>query len=132
MDLLAREKWAPHALSVLRIGFAYIILFNGWERIRENPPITFDGTNDAIATSLFWVEITLAVLLLVGLFSRLSATVIFMGMAFNYIVNSIAHGQFPPYIIDDRWLLMCLVSGFLAAAGPGPWSVDQMRGNLRI
>ena len=122
------EYWAPRLLSVLRMVCGYIVLFNGWERIRENPPVVFTGATDSIEAILFWVGLACGALLLVGLFTRLVATFLFLVTALKYALFTVVYGHYPPLIFDDRLLLFCFVFLFVSAAGPGQWGLDALRG----
>lgn len=123
----SNEYWTPRLLSVLRMVCGYIVLFNGWERIRENPPVSFSSATDAIAAVLFWIGLACGFLLLIGLLTRVAAFLLFLATSLTYALYSIVFGHYPPFIFDDRLLLFCFVFLFISAAGPGQWGIDTLR-----
>jgi putative oxidoreductase len=68
---------------------------------------------------------------MIGLFSRLSAFVLSGQMAAAYFIGHMdktgAPGWHPLNNGGTAAILFCFACLYLAAAGPGPWSVDAMR-----
>ena len=76
------------------------------------------------------IELVLGVLLVIGLFSRISAFLASGLMAFAYFIGHAPRGIFSPLANGGTLAIMfCFAFLYLAAAGPGPWSADAaMRG----
>jgi putative oxidoreductase len=74
------------------------------------------------------IELVFGLLLVIGLFSRLSAFILSGLTAVAYFIAHMPLGFFP--LLNGGELAALYSFGFLylAAAGPGPWSVDAMRG----
>ena len=89
--------WAPYLLAILRIMTALLIE-------------TVGG----------W-------LLLVGLFTRPAAFVLAGEMAVGYFLVHAPLGIFPALNAGELAILFCFIFLYMAAAGPGAWSIDEMR-----
>lgn len=70
------------------------------------------------------IEITLAPLLIIGLFTRPVAFVLSGLMAFAYFLGHAPRGFFPSANGGSLAIMYCFVCFFLAYAGGGPWSAD--------
>ncbi len=121
-------KYAPQALSLLRIVAALIFLFHGSAKLFGWPetPMPMPPVG-----SLFWfggvLELFGGLLLLVGLFSRFVAFILSGEMAVAYWMVHAPQSTFPIQNQGDAAILYCFVFLLIAAAGPGPWSLDAMR-----
>jgi putative oxidoreductase len=123
------SNWTPSVLSLLRIMSALLLLQHGTSKILKFP---HNPNYDNIKVfSLIWfagmLELVFGSLLTVGLFTRIAAFVLSGEMAFAYFM-----GHFPRHFIPilnngNLAVLYCFVFFYLAFAGPGPWSIDQMR-----
>jgi putative oxidoreductase len=71
--------------------------------------------------------------LLIGLFARGAAFVLSGEMAFAYFIGHASHGNvlMPMLNQGEAAVLYCFIFLFLAAGGPGAWSVDVARGAAR-
>jgi putative oxidoreductase len=123
------SRWAPQLLSVLRITAAFTFLQHGSAKLLGFPEVEMFA-NLQLA-SLYGVagvlELVGGVLLLIGLFSRPVAFILAGQMAVAYFM---AHSTpfFAPMLNGgEAAYLFCFVFLYLAAAGPGPWSIDAAR-----
>jgi len=126
-DSLAR--WQPQVLSILRIMSALLILQFGTAKILGIPPVQmFAGVK---LFSLYGVagmlELIGGALLVLGLFTRPVAFILSGEMAAAYFIGHFPKGFIPMINGGTLAALFCFVFLYLAAAGPGPWSVDAMR-----
>ncbi|MGE5515339.1 MAG: DoxX family protein [Bacteroidota bacterium] len=121
--------WAPRLLSVLRIVAALLFLQHGSAKLFAFPHVAmFDGLQLLSLVGVAGVlELVGSVLLAVGLFTRPVAFVLSGEMAFAYFMAHAPGGFFPILNGGELAVLYCFVFLFLAAAGPGPWSVDARR-----
>jgi len=127
-------QFAPRMLSILRIMAALIFLEHGTQKLLGFPP----GSAMPMPApfTLFWfaglIEMIPGALLALGLFSRTAAFVAAGEMAFAYFIGHASRGFFPANNMGDAAILYCFVFLYLSAAGPGPWSLDAMRGRGRL
>jgi putative oxidoreductase len=129
--LTALSVWAPRLLSVLRIVAALIFLEHGTQKLFGFPPRMGGAAMGPAMFSLLWfaavIEIVGGVLLLLGLFTRPVAFVLSGEMAFAYFIGHAPRNFFPALNGGDAAILYCFVFLYMAAAGPGPWSLDAAR-----
>ena len=127
--MTALAKVAPHILSIFRIMAGLLILQYGTTKVLGFPASPMSGTP---LTSLAGVagifELVLGALLVVGLFSRIAAFILSGVMAAAYFIGHLPQGFVPMLNGGDLAVLFCFTFLYLAAAGPGPWSVDAARG----
>jgi putative oxidoreductase len=124
----------PILLSVLRILVALLFLEHGAQKLLGFPP-GMQMPMPAALTQLWFaglIELVGGILLLLGLFTRPVAFLCAGEMAFAYFIGHAPRGFFPANNMGDAAILYCFVFLYLSAAGPGPWSVDAMRGRGRV
>jgi putative oxidoreductase len=129
------DRWAPRLLSVLRIASALIFMEHGTQKLLGFPPMA-EGMSQPPPLSFLWfggvLEMAGGALLLVGLYSRPVAFVLSGEMAVAYWMFHAPAGPFPALNGGDAAILYCFVFLYIAAAGPGPWSLDdRLRGGRR-
>lgn len=126
------ENVAPRLLSILRIVVALLFLEHGTEKFFGFPGAPANGF--PVFPSLIWwqglIEVAGGILLLFGLFTRLTAFILAGDMAIAYWM---AHAPKSPYPVlngGDAAVLYCFVFLYIAAAGGGAWSLDRaLRGS---
>src|SRR3954469_155752 len=122
-------EWAPRLLSVLRIVAALIFLEHGTQKLFGFPPRA-SGMGPEVF-SLLWfaavLELVGGLLLLAALGTRPVAFILSGEMAFAYFLAHAPRNIFPALNGGDAAILYCFVFLYIAAAGPGPWSVDSTR-----
>ena len=125
-------RFAPQALSLLRIVAALIFLLHGSSKLLGFPPSEMPMPP---AMSLMWIggvlELVGGLMLLAGILSRPVAFVLSGEMAVAYWMFHAPSSTFPSVNGGDAAILYCFVFLFIAAAGPGPWSVDAALGRKR-
>jgi putative oxidoreductase len=132
MDFTFLSRWSPQLLSVLRIITALLFFAHGSAKLLGLPHV------EALASvpigSVYGIagiiEIIAGILLTIGLFSRLAAFIASGEMAIAYF-HSHAPRDFHPLLNGGEGaILFCFIFLFIAAAGPGLWSVDATRGKV--
>jgi putative oxidoreductase len=121
--------WAPRLLSILRIVAALIFMAHGTQKLLGFPASASGGGPGAFTLGWFAgvIELTTGFLMLIGLFTRPAAFLASGTMAFAYWLAHAPRGLYPVLNGGDAAILYCFVFLYLAAAGPGPWSVDAAR-----
>ncbi len=126
-------RFTPEALSLLRIVAALLFLLHGSSKLLGFPPS--DMPMPAVG-SFMWVggllELVGGLMLLFGILSRLVAFVLSGEMAVAYWMFHAPESTFPSVNGGDAAILYCFIFLFIAAAGPGPWSVDAALGRKRV
>jgi putative oxidoreductase len=119
------SSWSPRLLSVLRIVAAFLFLAHGTQKLFGFPAAL---PHPIAAMSLPWfaavIEMVGGGLLLIGLFTRPVAFLCAGEMAVAYFKSHAPHGFWPLLNHGELAVLYCFLFLYIAAAGPGPWSVD--------
>src|SRR5262249_19542958 len=113
----------------LRIVAAFLYLLHGTSKLFGVPP-TASGATVPLASRLGVagvIEIVGGTLILVGLFTSVAAFICSGEMAFAYFLAHAPRGWIPLGNLGELPILYCFIFLYLAAAGPGPWSVDRAR-----
>ena len=115
-----------------RIGAAGVVLWStetALIKLAGFPPGGKPGLQDV--GSFLWVagviEAVTSVLVIVGLFTRAAAFVAAGEMAVAYWMVHAKMGFYPAVNMGEAAILFCFVFLYLAAAGPGAWSIDGAR-----
>lgn len=121
--------WAPRLLSVLRIMAGLLFLQHGTAKLLKIPVIPMFAnlsltSPPGIAGIL---ELVGGVLMILGLFTRSTAFVLSGLMAVAYFMAHAPRGVYPILNAGELAALYCFVFLYIAAAGPGPWSIDAAR-----
>lgn len=121
--------WAPRLLSVMRVVAALLFLQHATAKLFGIPHVAmFDGLRLLSLIGVAGIiELVGGLLLLLGLFSRPAAFVLSGEMAFAYFIAHAPRGVFPILNGGELAALYCFVFLFIAAAGPGVWSLDARR-----
>jgi putative oxidoreductase len=77
------------------------------------------------------IELVGGSLILLGLFTRPVAFIASGEMAFAYFIGHFPHGFWPIQNHGEPAVLLCFIFLFLAANGPGPFSLDHMLARRR-
>lgn len=121
-------RYAPQALSLLRIVSALLFLQHGTSKVLGFPQFPMGAPP---VGSLFWIagviEIVGGLLLLAGLLSRPVAFLLSGEMAVAYWITHAPRSTFPLINQGEGAILFCFIFLLIAAAGPGPWSLDAKR-----
>jgi putative oxidoreductase len=125
------SAWAPRILSVLRIVTGLLFIEHGTQKFLNFPPSEMFANGVELA-SIFGIggvlELVGGALIILGLFTRITAFILSGEMAVAYFMFH-APGSFYPVINQgEAAILYCFVFLYLACAGAGPWSVDAARG----
>ena len=124
-------RYAPHAQALLRIVAGYLFMMHGVAKLFHVPHVAmYDGVKLVSLIGLAGVlEIVGGALLIVGLFTRVTAFVLSGEMAVAYFMAHASKGDplMPMLNEGEPAVLFCFIFLFLAAAGAGAWSIDATR-----
>lgn len=116
-------------LSVLRIVSGLLFLEHGTAKLLAFPPTEMFATAPAVG-SIIWIagvlELVGGALLVLGLFTQPVAFVLSGEMAAAYWMAHATQAFYPIQNQGEAAILFCFVFLYIAAAGPGPWSVDGL------
>jgi putative oxidoreductase len=129
MDFRYLEKYQPQLLALLRIVTALLFMEHGLAKLVAFP-VPQPGVPSPLPTILVAaaiIEVAAGGLVAIGLFTRLAAFVAAGEMAIGYFMFHFPKGFWPIVNMGEGAILFCFVFLYLAAAGPGAWSVDGAR-----
>jgi putative oxidoreductase len=119
--------WAPRVLSILRIMSGLVLWQHGIQKLLQFPNPAAAGPP---VGSLIWfaglIELVLAPLLILGLFTRPVAFILSGHLAFAYFIGHAPRGFYPSMNGGNLSIMYCFVFFYLAFAGGGPWSLDNV------
>jgi putative oxidoreductase len=120
--------WAPRLLSVLRIVAGLLFLEHGTQKFFSFPTrITAAPDLTSLLGVQGCLEIVGGLLIILGLFTRPVAFILAGNMAIGYFIAHFPKSFFPAVNGGDAAILFSFIFLYLAAAGPGPWSIDATR-----
>jgi putative oxidoreductase len=115
-------------LSVLRVVAAFLFIAHGTQKLFNVPAaaqaMTFPLTSLLGVAGM--IELAGGGLLLLGLLTRPVAFLVSGEMAYAYFHAHAPAGFWPINNHGELAVLFCFIWLYIAAAGPGPWSVDAM------
>ena len=123
-------SWSGPLLSVLRVITGLLFLAHGTAKLVQWPYV--DMFKDGVpVASLFGIggllEIVGGVLIVLGLFTRITAFVLSGMMAVAYFMFHAPAGFYPIINGGELAIIYSFVFLYLAAQGAGPWSLDAKR-----
>lgn len=123
-------SWSPRLLSALRIVAAFGYMTHGTQKLFAFP--TDGNAHTVTLLSLFGaagiIETFGGGLILLGLFSRAAAFLCAGEMAAAYFLMHAGHSFWPILNHGELPAAYCFIFLYIAAAGPGPWSLDARLG----
>ena len=120
-----------YAHALLRIVASYLVLTHASAKLFHVPHVAmFDGLPlFSLLGAAGVIELIGGVLVLIGLFTRAAAFVLSGELAFAYFIGHAPQGHFflPMFNQGEPAVLLSFIFLFIAAAGPGAWSIDGAR-----
>jgi putative oxidoreductase len=126
------SRWEPMVLSIFRIMVGLLLFQYCVAKIFKFPVLPYFANIPPLITTAGALELILGALLILGLFTRLSAFILSGEMAFAYFMGHMFKaGLDAPVVIPlmnggNAAILFCFSCLYLACAGGGVWSVDAM------
>ena len=124
----ALNRFAPAVLSLLRIASAYMFILHGTAKFFSFPVAMGSGAPSGIYLAAAILEVGGGLLLLLGLLPRPVAFILSGQMAVAYFMAHASQGNalFPIANGGESAALFSFVFLYLAAAGGGAWSLDNL------
>lgn len=123
------SRWQPQLLALLRIVAALLFMEHGLAKLLHFP-VPQPGVPDPLPTILVAaavIEIVGGILVTLGLFTRVAAFLMSGEIAIGYFMAHAPKSFWPIVNQGEAAILYCFIFLYIAAAGPGAWSIDGAR-----
>ncbi len=123
-------SWSGSILSALRVMTGLLVLQHGLTKYFKFPLTEYfkDGVEVFSLMGLAGaLELVGGILIILGLFTRVTAFVLAGFMAAAYFMAHAPQNFFPILNQGELAIMYCFVFLYLAAAGGGPYSIDARR-----
>ncbi len=120
--------YEPQLRSLLRIVGGLLFLHFGIAKLLHFPVVPMFATvspTDWPEGYAGMVELVTGALMLLGFFSRIGAFIASGEMALGYFIAHLPKSIFPAINDGSLAIMFCFTFLYLAAAGPGPWAINQ-------
>lgn len=132
MEFTWLSRWQPQLLAILRIVTALLFIAHGTVKLFGFPvPFQMPGELPPMLLAAALIELIAGSLILIGLMTRPAAFLASGMSAAAYWIGHAPQGPWPVANQGDAAILFCFVFLYIAAAGPGAWSVDAARRERR-
>ena len=121
------NRYAPHALALLRVVTALTFLTHGTQKLLGFPQPPSWGMPAAFALTWYAaiLEIVGGALLAIGFLTRPVAFILSGLMAFAYWIGHAPKGFYPLLNGGEPALLFCFIFFYVFFAGPGAFALDN-------
>ncbi|HLO21344.1 MAG TPA: DoxX family protein [Sphingomicrobium sp.] len=127
MEFTWLSRWQPQLLAILRIVTGLLFLEHGMSKFFSIPVPFQVHPLPPLLLAAGVIEFVAGILVTVGLFTRIAAFVASGEMAIAYWMRHFPKSPWPVANMGEAAILFCFVFLYLAAAGPGAWSIDSAR-----
>jgi putative oxidoreductase len=117
-------KFAPQILGIVRIVSGLAFLEHGTSKLLNFPPGHMPALM-SLSGAAGVIELVAGALIILGFYSRVAAFIASGEMAFAYFLAHYPRSFFPTINGGDAAILFCFIFLYLAAAGPGSFSVNK-------
>jgi putative oxidoreductase len=121
------SRWQPQLLAVLRIVAGLLLIEHATMKFFHFPAPLMPGPLPPLLVAAGAIELVAGALITLGLFTRLAAFVASGELAVAYFIGHFPKGFWPAINGGEAAILFCFIFLYLAAAGPGAWSIDRAR-----
>src|SRR5215475_12278666 len=124
-------RFQPVVLSLFRFITGLLLLQYGIAKIFKFPVVPMFANLPPLIITAGTLELVLGALLMIGLFTRLSAFILSGEMAFAYFLGHMFKDPAKPVLLPllnggTAAILFCFACLYLSTSGGGPISVDAM------
>ena len=127
MEFTWLARWHPQLLALLRIVVGLLFLEHALSKFFAFPVPFPVHPLPPLLIAAGVIELVAGVLVTIGLFTRIAAFVASGEMAVGYFMSHFPQGFWPIANKGEAAILFCFVFLYIAAAGPGAWSIDGAR-----
>lgn len=123
-------SWSGPLLAALRVLTGLLLLEHGTTKLFHFPATDYFPAGQALPPLMLVagiLELVGGILIVLGLFTRLTAFVLAGMLAVAYFMAHFPTSFFPAQNGGDAAVLFCFIFLYLAAAGAGPYSLDASR-----
>ncbi|MFB9264298.1 DoxX family protein [Bradyrhizobium erythrophlei] len=127
--------YQPYALSLFRFITGLLLFQYGVAKIFKFPALAYFANPPPLIMTAGALELVLGTLVMIGLFTRITAFILSGEMAFAYFIGHMFKTGEPVFLPLNNGgtaaILFCFACLLLATAGGGPVSVDAVVGKQR-
>lgn len=127
MEFTWLSRWQPQLLAILRIVAGLLLIEHATMKFFHFPAPLMPGPLPPLLVAAGAIELVAGALITLGLFTRLAAFVASGELAVAYFIGHFPKGFWPAINGGEAAILFCFIFLYLAAAGPGAWSIDRAR-----
>jgi putative oxidoreductase len=124
------QRWSPQLLSLMRIAVGITFVEHGTQKLLGFP-VPAPGLGIFLLLFTGILETVAGTLLSVGLMTRMAAFLLSGELAVGYWWMHAPRSPYPMANGGEAMVLYCFVFLYIAAVGPGPWSLDALQKRLR-
>jgi putative oxidoreductase len=133
MEFAWLSRWQPQLLAILRIVAGLLFLEHATQKFLAFPvPFPVPPPLPPMLIGAGVIELVGGLLITLGLVTRLAAFIAAGEMAAAYFITHFPRSFWPAANMGEAAILFCFVFLYIAAAGPGAWSVDGARFRNRM
>lgn len=127
MELPWLSRWQPQLLALLRIVTGLLFVEHATSKFFAFPVPFPVNPLPPMLMAAGAIELIAGILIAVGLFTRLAAFIASGEMAVGYFIGHFPKSPWPVANMGEAAILFCFIFLYIAAAGPGAWSIDSAR-----
>lgn len=126
------DRWEPLGRAIARVILAFMLSLHGYRLVfgllskSAGRAAVIPLAIDRLPAFAGWLEIVGGLLLLLGLFTRVSAAIICVELAAAYVIAAAPRGVWPIHNGGNETLLYLVVFLFFAVYGGGALSLDAL------
>jgi len=125
------QRWSPQLLSLMRIAVGITFVEHGTQKLLGFPVPAPGALGIFLLLFTGILETTAGTLLTVGLMTRMAAFLLSGEVAVGYWWMHAPRSLYPMANGGEAMVLYCFVFLYIAAVGPGPWSLDALQKRVR-
>jgi putative oxidoreductase len=118
------DNYQDQAYALLRMVTGFLFLWHGTSKILDYP-MASPGDGTLLITIAGIIELVGGILIIIGLFTRITAFLCSGTMAVAYWMVHASNGFLPIVNRGELAALYCFVFLFIATQGSGIWSLDK-------
>ena len=127
MEFTWLSRWQPQILAILRIVAGLLLLEHATMKFFHFPAPLMPGPLPTLLIAAGIIELVTGLLITLGLFTRIAAFIASGELAAAYFIGHFPKSFWPAANMGENAILLCFIFLYIAAAGPGAWSIDGAR-----